>query len=53
MKTRWLLILLVVLKMSCYGQGEENEYRPIPYTQKDRDILIELKVKVERDGEEI
>jgi hypothetical protein len=33
--------------MKMFAQNVENEYRPVPYTQKDRDMLIELKVKVE------
>lgn len=44
MKIKLIFILLVSIKLSAQ---ESPEYRPVPYTQKDRDMLIELKVKVE------
>ena len=40
------LVLEMSINILLFAQGE-NEYRPIPYTQKDRDMLIEVKVKVD------
>jgi len=42
-----IMFFVLLFSMKMFAQNVENEYRPVPYTQKDRDMLIELKVKVE------
>ncbi len=37
-----LSLFLLVEVMMGQVKKEEDEYRPIPYTQKDRDLLIKL-----------
>ncbi|RME19267.1 MAG: hypothetical protein D6799_01565 [Bacteroidetes bacterium] len=48
MKTKKLfLVILSCLISEVKSQNVEADYRPVPFTQKDRDMLIELKVKTE------
>ncbi len=41
------LVILSCLISEIKSQNVEADYRPVPFTQKDRDMLIELKVKTE------